>query len=40
MYKRAVSYMPFSEGPRNCVGQSLSKMEVLVVLAKLLAAFR
>jgi hypothetical protein len=38
--KRAVSYMPFSEGPRNCVGQSLAKMEVLVVLAKLLAAFR
>jgi hypothetical protein len=32
--------MPFSEGPRNCVGQSLAKMEVMTLLAKLLANFR
>lgn len=35
----STTYMPFSEGPRNCVGQSLAKMEVMVVLAKLLSAF-
>ena len=32
--------MPFSEGPRNCVGQSLAKIEVLAVLATLLGNFR
>eukprot|EP00879_Flechtneria_rotunda_P000943 GHRR01001075.1.p1 GENE.GHRR01001075.1~~GHRR01001075.1.p1 ORF type:complete len:417 (+),score=135.67 GHRR01001075.1:964-2214(+) len=38
--KRGITYMPFSEGPRNCVGQSLAKMEVLSLLAKLCATFR
>jgi cytochrome P450 len=38
--KRGITFMPFSEGPRNCVGQSLAKMEVLTLLAKLLAHFR
>jgi cytochrome P450 len=38
--KRGITYMPFSEGPRNCVGQSLAKMEVLTLLAKLLSHFR
>jgi cytochrome P450 len=38
--KRGITFMPFSEGPRNCVGQSLAKMEVLTLLAKLLANFR
>jgi hypothetical protein len=28
-----------SEGPRNCVGQSLAKMEVMTLLAKLLGSF-
>jgi cytochrome P450 len=37
--KRGISFMPFSEGPRNCVGQSLAKMEVLCLLAKLCANF-
>jgi hypothetical protein len=37
--KSGISFMPFSEGPRNCVGQSLAKMEVTTLLAKLLAAF-
>jgi fatty acid synthase len=38
--KRGITFMPFSEGPRNCVGQSLAKMEVMTLLAKLLATFR
>ena len=38
--KRGITFMPFSEGPRNCVGQSLAKMEVMTLLAKLLASFR
>ena len=25
---RQISYMPFSEGPRSCVGQTLAKLEV------------
>jgi hypothetical protein len=37
--KSGITFMPFSEGPRNCVGQSLAKMEVTCLLAKLLAAF-
>ncbi|KAF8057861.1 CYP97C1 [Scenedesmus sp. PABB004] len=37
--KRGITFMPFSEGPRNCVGQSLAKMEVLTLLAKLCAHF-
>ncbi|KAI8464093.1 MAG: cytochrome P450 [Monoraphidium minutum] len=37
---RGITFMPFSEGPRNCVGQSLAKMEVMTLLAKLLASFR
>ncbi len=38
--RTGISYMPFSEGPRSCVGQSLAKMEVLTVVALLLANFR
>ncbi|KAF6250399.1 cytochrome P450 [Scenedesmus sp. NREL 46B-D3] len=37
--KRGITFMPFSEGPRNCVGQSLAKMEVLTLLAKLVGNF-
>lgn len=36
----SITYMPFSEGHRNCAGQSLAKMEVLVFMAKLLSAFQ
>ena len=35
-----ICFMPFSEGPRNCVGQSLAKIEVLAVLATMLGSFR
>ncbi|KIY97875.1 Cytochrome P450 3A28 [Monoraphidium neglectum] len=38
--RRGITFMPFSEGPRNCVGQSLAKMEVMALLAKLLASFQ
>ncbi|KAF6266201.1 cytochrome P450 [Scenedesmus sp. NREL 46B-D3] len=37
--KRGITFMPFSEGPRNCVGQSLAKMEVMTLLVKLCANF-
>lgn len=32
--------MPFSDGPRSCVGQSLAKAEVLTLLAKILGSFK
>ncbi|EFJ42950.1 hypothetical protein VOLCADRAFT_96865 [Volvox carteri f. nagariensis] len=38
--RTGISFMPFSEGPRSCVGQSLAKLEVMTVLAMLLANFR
>ncbi|PNH05794.1 Cytochrome P450 72C1 [Tetrabaena socialis] len=38
--RSGISFMPFSEGPRSCVGQSLAKLEVLTVLAMLLSHFR
>lgn len=37
---KGVSFMPFSDGPRNCVGQSLAKMEVISMLAKMVGTFR
>lgn len=37
---KGITFMPFSDGPRNCVGQSLAKMEVLALLVKLLGSFR
>ena len=36
----APRHFAHSEGPRNCVGQSLAKMEVMTLLAKLLASFQ
>ena len=35
----SITFMPFSSGPRNCVGQSLARVEVLTLLAKLLGNF-
>ena len=36
----ALPLCPFSEGSRSCVGQSLAKIEVLAVLASVLANFK
>ena len=32
-------YIPFAEGPRNCVGQSLAKVSLVATMALLLARF-
>ena len=36
---RARRYMPFAEGARNCVGQSLAKMSLAATIASLLQTF-
>lgn len=30
------SYAPFTFGPRNCIGQSLAKLEMKVIIARIL----
>ncbi len=35
-----MAYMPFSHGPRDCVGQSLAMLELRVVLATLLSKIK
>ncbi|GBG00430.1 cytochrome P450 [Raphidocelis subcapitata] len=37
--KEGITYMPFSDGPRSCVGQSLAKAEVITLLAKFMGSF-
>ena len=36
---RPKRYMPFAEGPRSCVGQSLAKMSLAATIATLLQTF-
>ncbi|KAI5082339.1 hypothetical protein GOP47_0002082 [Adiantum capillus-veneris] len=38
--KNPMAFMPFSFGPRNCVGQNFAMMEAKIVLCMLLSQFR
>ena len=37
--ERALRFLPFSSGPRDCIGQNLSKINYMATLAVLLGRF-
>mgnify|MGYP001055792437 CR=1 FL=1 len=38
--ERALRFLPFSSGPRDCIGQNLAKLNYMATLAVLLGRYR
>jgi len=38
--QQQMSYMPFGQGRRNCIGQNMARLESLIVLGMMLRRFR